>query len=315
MTDEFQLINRYFKPLAFSTPDLIQGIGDDGAVIQPPPNECLVISTDSLVENVHFFAGTAPEIVGYKSVAVNLSDMAAMGASPRWLTLALTLPSINETWIAGFCQGFQQLLQRFNVNLIGGNLSKGSLSVTVQVMGTTPQAQLLYRHGAQAGDKIYVTGALGDAAGALYLRKHNQPVPSLLQTALDRPEPQVTLGKQLGGRAHSAIDISDGLLADVTHLMEASGKQAHLNHHALPVSTVLKETVGKHRAYELALSGGDDYSLCFTLPSNQEQWLKEIAQQLCITCIGEVHPGSGVKVVDATGATLSLPNQSGYLHW
>lgn len=317
MFGEFQLIDNYFKKLTSGGKDIILGIGDDAAVIKPPANECLLVSTDTLVERVHFFEDASPHGLGYKSLAVNLSDMAAMGATPRWITASLTLPTVEETWLDSFCKGFADIAKMHQVALVGGDLSAGSLSITIQVMGTAPQEKILYRHGAQVGDKIYVTGCLGDGAGAVLLKKKKHNVPVLLQEALEYPVPQVIWGKVLGGVAHSAIDISDGVLADVTHMMKASQTQGRLFYETLPVSETLKKAVGKCVAYDLALTGGDDYQLCFTIAAEKEPWLQEQAKnlQMTITCIGEVQKGEGIVLLDHNGSTMVLPKQKGFTHW
>ena len=317
MFREFQLINDYFKKISPPGADVVAGIGDDAAVIQPPPHECLLVSTDTLVEGTHFFCGASPHSIGHKSVAVNLSDITAMGGVPRWLTASLTLPTVDESWVQDFCKGFSDLAQAHQVALVGGDLSAGPLSVTVHVMGTARRESVLYRHGAQAGDKIYVTGDLGRAAGAVWLKKKKQRVPVALQRALDYPVPQVMWGKVLGGVAHSAIDVSDGLLAEVGHIMQASKKSVHLFYEALPVSTALQAAVGKREAYHLALTGGDDYQLCFTVAKERENWLQHQATVLDVqvTCIGEVEEGVGVRLLDGQGKAMALPEKAGYVHW
>jgi len=224
--NEFELIKRYFQQTIVSRRDVVCGIGDDAALLQCSPEQLLVVSTDTLIEGVHFPQTTTAQDLAYKALAVNLSDLAAMGAEPAWFTLALTLPTPDPSWLAHFSQGLFQLAQQFNIQLVGGDTTRGPLSITIQVLGQVPAHQALLRQGAQAGDKIYVSGTLGDAGLGLEVslgkRQVSETASQFVLQRLNRPFPQVQLGLALRGLASSAIDISDGLLADLDHLWKAA---------------------------------------------------------------------------------------------
>jgi thiamine-monophosphate kinase len=237
---EFNLIERYFtRPAAAPDPDVILGIGDDAALVRVPTGMELAVATDTLVEGVHFPPQTAPETIGHKALAVNLSDMAAMGAEPRWATLALTLPQADEDWLTAFSSGFLALAAAEGVQLIGGDTTRGPLSITVQILGLLPSGSALRRSGACAGDLVYVTGTLGDAGLALRMLQHahgSAAVAAPLAQRLNQPQPRTQEGLALRGIASAAIDISDGLCADLGHILAASGVGAHINLAALPLS-------------------------------------------------------------------------------
>lgn len=274
---EFELIKKYFH----TTSDaawLRKGIGDDGAVLRPESRE-LVVVTDTMVEGVHFFTGTAAASIGHKALAVNLSDLAAMGAEPRWLTLNLTLPKLDENWLSAFAEGFHALAARYQLRLIGGDTTRGPLSVSVTAGGYLPAGQApLLRSGAAAGDQLCVVGGLGRAALAVAARKQ-QLEPSVEQVeALDFPQPRVEEGMRLGSCATAAIDVSDGLLADLGHIAESSNVSICLDGDAL---TELSPRPDIDAAIAM-LSGGDDYALLFTLPVDQTppSWAKRIGNVL-----------------------------------
>ena len=266
---EFELIRRFFqRPVRRK--DVVLGSGDDCALLSVPAESLLAVSTDTLVAGVHFFADMDPVKLGHKALAVNLSDLAAMGAEPRWVSLALTLPAVNEAWVAGFAEGFLELAEYYNVALVGGDMTRGPLSITVSVKGSVPAGRALMRSGAKAGDGVYVTGTLGDAALALShllgKRTLNENQLAAVLPRLDHPHPRILAGQALRGLASSALDLSDGLASDLGHILKASGVRAQIDLDLLPLSPVLQDAVPARDAWQLALAGGDDYELCFTVP-------------------------------------------------
>lgn len=284
---EFDIIEKFFKQQPVLRSDVILGIGDDAAIAQISPSQNLIMTTDTLVESVHFLKNTAAFDIGFKALAVNLSDLAAMGATPTWITLALTLPEVNENWLKEFCRGLFELAQRYNVQLIGGDLTRGPLTITIQAHGLTPQQQAIRRDGAQADDLIYVTHTLGDAAlGLLYAKQQisiGATFADFILKRLHRPEPRISLGEKLRGIATAAVDISDGLISDLGHILKKSSVGARVNVDKLPLSPALRESVSYEQALELALSGGDDYELCFTIPKKKSAML-----DFDCTCIGMI---------------------------
>lgn len=317
---EFDLIKNYFATQALRRPDVLCGIGDDAALVQPPENTILAITTDTLVSGVHFFSNTHPEDIGYKAIAVSLSDLAAMGATPAWVLLTLTLPEAQETWIQSFCNGFFTLANRYQVELIGGDLTKGPLSITVQAIGLLPNDKQLLRSTAKPADLIYVTGSIGDAGLAISMLQQNiSPAESDRQyfmNRLNRPEPRVNVGKQLIKIANSAIDISDGLAADLTHILEASGVGASVCVDQLPLSFELQSSVPKEKAIELALTSGDDYEICFTIPQEKCAELDKLLSALpCkYTCIGKIKEEPGLEFNYQNGMTYR-GSVKGYQHF
>lgn len=309
---EFDIIEKFFKQQPVLRSDVILGIGDDAAIVQVPPQN-LIITADTLVENVHFLKNTAAFDIGFKALAVNLSDLAAMGATPAWITLALTLPKVDESWLKNFCCGLFELAQRYNVQLIGGDLTHGPLAITIQAHGFVPHQQAIRRDGAKAGDLIYVTHTIGDAAlGLLYAKKQISANPAFIDfllTHLNRPEPQVQIGEKLRGAASAAIDISDGLAADLGHILKKSGVGAIINVDSLPLSQALRASVSHEQALELALNGGDDYELCFTIPEKKV----EILDFDC-TYIGMIIDGEGLDLQLKDGSKYNT-KISGYQHF
>lgn len=312
---EFDLIRRHFTR---ATPSALLGVGDDAALLQVPAGEVMAVSCDMLVSGTHFFPDADPFHLGHKTLAVNLSDLAAMGATPRWATLALSLPNADDAWLERFSAGFFALARQHHVDLVGGDTTRGPLNLCVTIMGTVPAHQALRRDGAQVGDEIWVSGKLGDAALAL---AHLQGKVVLsgdefatCATALHRPQPRVALGLALRDIAHSAIDISDGLLADLGHILAASHVGAVLDYAALPLSSVLLSYADF--AQQCVLAGGDDYELCFTAPATRHTELLRIAQEIALplSCIGKVVAGSGSVVHDAQGNILQLKSR-GYDHF
>ena len=315
---EFDLIHRYFERPIEQRQDVIVGIGDDGAVVRVPPGMELVLTSDTLVAGVHFSEDIPPEDLGYKALAVNLSDLAAMGARPAWATMALTLPQADEAWLAAFAQGFFELAQRFSVALIGGDLTRGPLSITVQLHGFIPEGQALRRSGAQASHYIYVTGTLGDAALAVTprLAELTDTYRPYLLGRLCRPSPRISEGLILRAIASSAIDISDGLIADLGHILEASHVGAVLEVDRLPLSIALQKIKDKKYGWELALTGGDDYELCFTVPPEHQAVLESKRSDFACTvsCIGRIEAERGLRCIEHDG-TPYLPQGAGYRHF
>ena len=271
---EFDLISRYFSRRGAPRSDVVLGVGDDGAVLECPPGSQLIAAIDSLVEDVHFPAGSPARSVGHRALAVNLSDLAAMGAQPAWALLALALPAADEAWLGQFSDGLDALARQHGVALVGGDTSAGKLCVTVQILGFVPRGAALTRSGGSAGDAVFVSGTTGDSAAGLMLEQSRLTVRDAAQAQwlLDRfryPTPRVSLGLALRGLASACIDVSDGLLGDCGRLAQASGCGVELDYDALPVSGQLCSAVGAERARELALTGGEDYELCFSVPAGK----------------------------------------------
>jgi thiamine-monophosphate kinase len=314
---EFDLIRRYFtRP----SPGALLGVGDDAALLRVSDGNVLVVSTDMLVSGTHFFPDADPFLLGHKTLAVNLSDMAAMGALPRWATLAITLPEADEVWLERFSAGFFALAQQHGVELVGGDTTRGPLNLCVTIMGEVPKGTALLRSGAQAGDEVWVSGQLGDAALALAHLQGNTVLPeaelAVCARALHQPQPRVALGLALRGVASSAIDISDGLLADLGHILDASKVGAQIDLMKLPVSLPVSENYGRSLGIQCALAGGDDYELCFSAPVMRHAEIMNIGARLGLplTCIGEIVAGQGCIVRDAAGKPLKLGSR-GYDHF
>ncbi|AIF49271.1 thiamine-phosphate kinase [Dyella japonica] len=313
---EFRLIDRIRERTAQGREDVRLGIGDDAAVVAPPVGQEIAIAVDTMVEGVHFPVGTAAADIGWKSLAVNLSDLAAMGASPAWALLALTLPpqpaeSLKQ-FIDGYAEGFAQLAQPHRLALIGGDTTRGALTISVAVHGFVPPGKALTRAGARAGDVVLVTGTLGDAAGGLQLLQRGARVDegdgraAYLIERLHRPTPRLAAGLALRERASACIDVSDGLLADLGHICEESGLGAEVDAELLPRSPMLMASFDELAVRDFALAGGDDYELCFTVPSAMVVDVQtDLARLGCgATRIGRMVEGAGVRVRDAQGQWL-----------
>lgn len=321
MINEFDLIQHFFNQATNNRKDVILGIGDDAALLQIPLGQQLVASTDTLVSGRHFPENTSPADIGYKALAVNLSDLAAMGAEPAWILLALTLPNANEVWLRKFTDGFFPLMQRFRMQLVGGDMTQGPLTITVQALGFVPPGKALCRIGARAGDRVYVTGTLGDAGLALETinKKDCLELTSLqilaVMQRLHRPEPRVEIGLALRNIASSAIDVSDGLAADLGHILSANQVGAILQLEKLPLSDSLR-ALPPERAWQLASNSGDDYELCFTVPESQERMLQQhlTALNTCYTCIGTIKKEPGLILLGSNGATFSI-DRTGFQHF
>ena len=311
--DEDTLIQRYFSFDADS-PALTRGPGDDAALLALPPEDC-VISTDLFLQGAHFDPGDDPVGLGHKALAVNLSDLAAMGATPVCFTLGLAMPRIDEDWIAGFSEGIKGLAREHKIALAGGDLSRGELGVCITVVGTLEgDAPALRRDAAEAGDRIGVTGTVGDAALArLY------PGETGLEGCrerLHRPQPRVEFGRRVRGHAHAAIDVSDGILKDLGRLLRVSGKGASVELTDIPLSEPVAAEQAKTGDWFTVLGGGEDYELVFTVPESEWEKVQEIGSQLGVpvSTIGVVNAGDELNLTQA-GASVPLPSQLGYDHF
>jgi thiamine-monophosphate kinase len=317
---EFSLIDRIRELTAQPREDVRLGIGDDAALLAVPADQELAVAIDTMVEGVHFPVGTPAADIGWKALAVNLSDLAAMGAVPAWALLALTLPSADVAFVEAFAAGFAQLARAHRLALVGGDTTRGKLTISVAVHGLVPPGQALTRAGARIGDAVLVTGTLGDAAGGLQLiqQKHTREdaTAAYLIERLQRPVPRVAAGLVLRGRASACIDVSDGLLADLGHVCASSRVGADIDVAALPLSPALLQRFGENSSRELALSGGDDYELCFTVPPQTLAAVQaDLAQLGCAaTRIGSIVEGDGVVLRDRDGNPLS-PARQGWEHF
>lgn len=314
---EFDLIARHFtRPAA----NAVLGVGDDCALVDITNGMDLAVSTDTMVSGTHFFPDVDPETLGHKSLAVNLSDMAAMGAMPYWAMLALTLPSVDHPWLAAFAKGFFDLAEEYNVSLIGGDTTRGPLTLTVTIMGEVPTGAALRRNGAKAGNDVWVSGNVGDAALAI-AHRHGRLVlaEADYHEALMRlyePTPRVKLGQALRGMATSAIDISDGLLADLGHICRLSGVGATVDLSQIPVSAIGAKHATSDAGLTAIVAGGDDYELCFTAPANARESIAELTDVLGIplTCIGQIKRGKGVSLLGADGKAVKIDGR-GFDHF
>ncbi|WOG27301.1 thiamine-phosphate kinase [Endozoicomonas sp. 8E] len=301
---EFDLIRSFFdRPGLRSHLSDVVGIGDDCALLSLHPGQQLAQSLDTLVEGIHFPKNCDPYLLGYRALAVNLSDLAAMGAKPHSFTLGLTMPESNDIWLQSFSDGLAELASTHQIGLIGGDTTLGPLTLSIQVQGTLPEAKALRRNGAKVGDLIYVSGRFGDAAGALpdVLRGESpESVRTLEQRHLlerfYRPTPRIALGQWLlENGATAALDISDGLLGDLGHILNASQVGAEVNTSLVPVSKELKSLLGLEKARKLALTGGDDYELCFTWPDRKKLLLPDsLLAENPVTCIGRITSAAGL---------------------
>lgn len=320
---EFDIIRRYFAAAGARRADVAVGIGDDAAVVEVPADRQLVLAMDTMVSGVHFPEETAAADIGYKSLAVNLSDLAAMGAEPAWATLALTAPRNDPAWLAAFAEGFSALAREAGVQLIGGDTTRGPLTVTVQVHGFVPRGEAVRRSGARPGDVIYVTGTLGDAGLALRCWRQgltfSSDVERYLASRLNRPAPRLREGLALRGLARAMIDISDGLAADLGHILAASGVGATVELGRLPLSAAfIQGCAGLEgmRGPELALIAGDDYELCFTVSPAQSAEVERLFAGFECGCraVGVIEEAPGLRVRGADGAPVTW-ERGGYDHF
>lgn len=321
MPSEFDIIRRYFTRPA---PGAVLGVGDDAALIKPARGMELAVSTDMLVAGQHFFADADPRKLGYKSLAVNLSDMAAMGARPRWVTLSLALPELmvrtDERWLEAFAEGFLGLAHAYQVDLVGGDTTRGPLTISVTILGEVAKGKALRRSGARPGDDIWLSGHLGDAALALAHEQRRIVLKPAEITeclpALHTPMARVGLGQRLVGLAASAIDVSDGLLADLGHILKSSKVAAVIKMNDIRCSASMKQYLPQALAIECLLAGGDDYELCFTAPRSRRKKIETLSceQEIPLTRIGKISEGEGLVVLDAAGNTVT-PETKGYDHF
>lgn len=315
MPSEFDLIARHFTRPSRSA---VLGVGDDAALLRPAPGMELAVSADMLVAGTHFFPDTDPEALGHKTLAVNLSDMAAMGATPRWALLSLALPNADEAWLSAFARGFLGLAEAHGVELVGGDTTRGPLNLSVTILGEVEAGRALRRDAAKPGDDIWVSGELGGAAlGLRHLRGEASLDPDAARACLlrlHRPQPRLALGRALVGVAHAAIDISDGLLADLGHILERSRVGAELHLPAIPAAPALAGHAGC--ILDCALSGGDDYELCFTAPSSLRQAVikagTKAGTRLCH--IGAITDTTGLRILAQEGRTVDI-DMRGYDHF
>lgn len=317
---EFDLIKRYFLRKSLQN-DVLLSVGDDCAITSIPTGYQLAITTDTLVEGTHFLPSISPADLAYKSVAVNLSDLAAMGATPTWMSLALTLPEIKEAWLAEFSQSLFAILERYGVSLIGGDTTKGSLSITLTAQGFLPKNKGLFRHQAKVGDWIFVSGFLGDSAAGLNLLLKNCKIENesdryLIQRHL-RPTPRVELGLALRSFSCCSLDISDGLLADLGHILERSQVGAEIYLENLPLSRHLCTQYEQIQAEILALTGGEDYELCFTVSEEKREEMEQVlrSQGIKVTCIGKILPQTSGLNLLKNGEKVALPAHCGFDHF
>ena len=313
---EFELIRRFFAEPKVKHPSTVLSVGDDCALLQIEQGQDLVVTTDTMVEGVHFLPDVDPENLGHKLLAVNLSDLAAMGAEPRWATLALTLPHCDEAWLQGFARGFFGLAERYGVELIGGDTTRGPLTLTVQAMGLVERDRALRRSGALPGDLIYLTGELGAAGMGLKILQGKTAIddPTAIRH-LERPEPRVDIGLKLRGLASSCIDVSDGLAADLWHILEASGVGATLDWEQLPLPDGVRRYLAETGDWSMPLSAGDDYELCFTVPpANRDELEARLRSVACpYARIGRIEPQARLMLFK-DGRSIEL-SRNGYQHF
>lgn len=309
---EFDLIDRFFTRPARRA---VRGVGDDCAVLAPTPGHHWAVSTDALVEGRHFLSTVAPEALGHKALAVNLSDLAACGATPVAFTLALTLPRVDEDFLSGFSTGLFALAEAHGIELVGGDTTAGPLNVCITVMGEVPAGQALLRSGARAGDALWVSGRLGDARLALEVFRGTVALPgeafAVVRVAMERPQPRVALGQALRGLATAAIDLSDGLAGDLGHVLRASRVGCTLDVDAVPRSEVLA-ACAPHWQHTCVLTGGDDYELLFAAPDGADDAVRAAgaAAGVAVTRIGRLEAEPGLRLVDAAGRPVAMPGRS-----
>ena len=325
--EEFSIIEQYFnsKQNSLEMHGLDLGIGDDAAIFTPPSGKRLCVAVDTLVSGVHFPENTLPFDIGHKALAVNLSDLAAMGASPYAFTLALTLPNTHKQWLEGFSEGLFSLAKEHHIALIGGDTSRGPLTISIQVFGLLPDKQALLRSGAKAGDDIYVSGHIGDAGLGLKIQQ-GKLTPSIelphqqyLLSRLNRPQARLKLGQALLGLANAAIDVSDGLLVDLKHILDASQVGARIFLDAIPLSPAYQAIADEQGMplqlrYTQALEAGDDYELCFCADKNQREQLEALGRHFSITRIGEISKKKTLQCLDANEVELDY-SLKGFEHF
>lgn len=325
MSNEFDIIKKYFSPEVLRDDVELTG-GDDCAIVSPPLNRQLLITTDTLISGVHFPKNTSAEDIAYKAIMVNLSDLAAMGAAPAWMTLAISLPASivdnNARWLQTFSQQFNSVLSKFNISLIGGDTTKGDLSITITALGFADKDKIMRRDKAQASDRIYVTGELGDAAIGLHavIDNLNDKKLSACMQKLNRPEARVNFAQELACYAKCAIDVSDGLVADLGHILKASACGADIRLSAIPVSSSAQYYFDAYNNaktdWSLLLAHGDDYELCFTVNKMYQTGVAKLAKkhQLTLSCIGEITDSKKLEFYDKDNKLINFPG-TGFKHF
>lgn len=326
---EFEVIRRFFATpnLSFPRAGIELGIGDDAALIEVPPDKYLAMSMDVLISGIHFPADADPSLIANRALAVNLSDLAAMGAEPYCFTLGLVLPEIDKDWLAAFSRGLEHLAKQYNCPLVGGDTSRGPMGISIQVQGLVERDRAPRRSGAEVGDRIYVTGTLGDGAVALLalgLESHlgsgfslevSEPSAACLkffEDAYFKPQPQIEFSSAAGKLFSSCIDISDGLQGDLQHILDASGVSGSIRLDGIPYSKSALCCVSPENRLLAALFGGDDYELCFTVAEKDCVALESIANQsgVSVTCIGDIAAGEGIEYLGADGSPVELSHQA-----
>lgn len=316
---EFSLIQQYFSSIG-TAPGVVLGVGDDCAVLDVPEGQQLVVTVDTLVAGVHFPVTASPGDIAHRSLRVNLSDIAAMGAEPRWFTLALTLPEANEDWVKAFSQALADDASAFGCALVGGDTTAGPLTISIQLFGVVSKGKALTRGGAQVGDSIFVSGSLGEGAAALSLFDTSDTSVEIERDRLlkrfYRPEPRLKEGLLLRNLASAALDISDGLIADLGHIVEASGLGADIEVERLPIKSWLKCLAEASLVTQWALSGGDDYELCFTVPEKSCGVVESLIAEgkLSACCIGKISKQPGVRCFNEQGNLVDIV-KTGYQHF
>lgn len=319
MVLEFELIQQFFNKTRGGG-DVVCGIGDDAAILSLAQGHQLVVTADTLICGVHFPSDTSPHDIGFKSLAVNLSDLAAMGALPRWFTLSLTLPEADLEWLDGFSSGLFELAEKENIVLVGGDTTRGPLSISIQAMGAVPEGGGVRRSTAKAGDDLYVTGTLGDAAMGLAGRQQKIALDptdfSFCNQRLNCPEPRVTAGLALHGYANSMIDCSDGFIADLGHILAASDKGAEVRIESLPLSGAVRRWMELESDWQYPLYGGDDYELIFSVPVEKRTEISALVDALGfpISWIGTVTDRSGLRLYAENGDLVEV-EKTGYTHF
>lgn len=322
MSGEFDLIARYFDWRPLRQTQVVVGVGDDAAVLEMPTGCQLVVTADTLIESVHFPARTDPYSIAVKSLAVNLSDLAAMAAEPAWFTLSLSLPQYDPSFLEPFSQGLRETAERYRIDLVGGDTTRGELSISIQAMGWVPRGEAVLRSGAISGDDVYVTGDLGAAALGLMFQETHKPLTedaNYCLSRLNRPEPRSSIGLALRSLANAMIDCSDGFLADLSHLAKASDLAALVERNRLPLSAPVSSCINEdERFWRLPLAGGDDYELIFTARPGYRNSIQDLVRQSnCpITRVGVLSSGAGVSVLDEAGRILDAKSMArGYSHF
>ena len=323
---EDRLIETLFARHSADGDDVLIGPGDDAALLRCPPGEQLLITTDTLNEGVHFPAGTPAHSVGYRALAVSLSDLAAMAARPLWAVVSLSVPVADEDWLGGFADGLYSLADGHGLKVVGGDFVRGPLGITVTAHGSAREDAVLRRGGAGAGDGIWVSGFLGDAAAGLEVLqqrlaenvpsptgRRGEPVEATLELRFCYPQPRIELGRRLSGIASACMDLSDGLSTDLPRLLRQSGLQGRVETENLPISDALRDFAGLDDSRRLALAGGDDYELCFAVPEENEDRLEALPDELQLTRIGDVNEGEGL--VLTRGGQSWEPPDSGFRHF